>query len=295
MNFQIYNVSAKIIIKTVEFSKKCEDSDVIFNKNILSSSLNYSTETSRKAIGAVKQLKLFEIKDDIYFSSPDEKVSLFLSKLLKYKPFKDFIELINNGYSKKDAINFIKSLYRVKLKNDTVLWTFLNWGRFAGIFENVRGNFIIIDEYKNNNSNQKISVPKYNKVDNEFCFMIMSFSENPIIQNSYKKAIKPIVSQFGYKCERIDEQEFNGHITEKIINNIKNARFIIADLTGARPNCYYELGIAHNLDKDVIHLTNSMKDIHFDIKDFNFIIYKNTEELMNKLKKRIQGTIGYLK
>ncbi len=48
MNYQIYNVSAKIILKTVEFSKKCEDSDVIFNKKPLSSSLNILQKLQEK-------------------------------------------------------------------------------------------------------------------------------------------------------------------------------------------------------------------------------------------------------
>lgn len=295
MTYQIYNVSAKIILKTVEFSKKCEESDVIFNKNLLSSSLKYSTETSRKAIGAAKQLGLFEIKEDIYNSSKEKKIFLFRSRLLEYKPFKDFIELINNEYTNTDAINFIKSIYKINLKNETILWTILNWGRFAGIFENIRGNLKFKDDFKVFNYNEKITIPKNNKVDNGFCFMIMSFSENPILQNSYKKVIKPTVSQLGYTCERIDEQEFNGHITKKIIDNIKKSRFIISDLTEARPNCYYELGIAYALNKDVIHIVNSISDIHFDVKDFNFIIYKNIKELKEKLKKRIQETIGILK
>ena len=294
MTYQIYNVSAKIILKTVEFSKKCEESDVNFNKNLLSSSLNYSTETSRKAIGAAKQLRLFEIKEDIYNSPQEKKVLFFRSKLLKYKPFKDFIELINNEYTKTDAINFIKSIYNFNLKNDTILWTILNWGRFAGIFEKIRGNLKFKDDFKVFNYIKENTIQKNNMIDNGFCFMIMSFSENPILQNSYKKVIKPTVSQLGYTCERVDEQEFNGRITEKIIDNIKKSRFIISDLTEARPNCYYELGIAHALNKDVIHVVNSISDIHFDVKDFNFIIYKNLKELKERLKKRIQETIDIL-
>ncbi|TKJ27578.1 MAG: hypothetical protein CEE42_01355 [Promethearchaeota archaeon Loki_b31] len=295
MKFQIYNVSAKIIVKAVEFSKKCEESNILFNKKLLSSSLNLSEESSRKAIGAAKQLGLFELSEDIYYASQEKKISIFRSKLLEYKPFSDFIELINNEYTNTEAINFIKSIYKINLKNGTILWTILNWGKFAGIFENIRGNLKFKDGFKIINYNQKIEIPKNNKVDDSFCFVIMSYSENLILQNSYKNVIKPIVSLLGYTCERVDEQEFNGHITEKIIDNIKKARFIISDLTEARPNCYYELGIAHGLNKDVIHIVNSISDIHFDVKDFNFIIYKSIKELKEKLKKRIQETIGYLK
>lgn len=127
--------------------------------------------------------------------------------------------------------------------------------------------------------------------DNDFCFVIMSFSNNPQLQDFYEMGVKPTVEELGYRCERVDEQDFNGSIKQKIIDNIKKAKFIIADVTEARPNCYYELGIAHALEKPVIHITNNTSDIHFDITDFNFIVYKRVGELKEKLEKRITNTI----
>lgn len=128
--------------------------------------------------------------------------------------------------------------------------------------------------------------------DENLCFVIMSFSRNPILQDFYAKAIKPTIEDLGYRCERVDEQEFNDSIRTRILMNIKKARFIVADVTEARPNCYYELGVAHSLNKEVIHLANSSDDIHFDANDFNFIIYSRIDELANKLHKRIIATVG---
>lgn len=121
--------------------------------------------------------------------------------------------------------------------------------------------------------------------------MIMSLSGNPVLQDFYEKTIKLTVEKMGYRCERVDEQEFNGSIRDRILNNIREALFIIADVTGARPNCYYELGVAHALGKEVIHLTHSASDIHFDLKDFNFIIYSRHDELARKLQNRIKATV----
>jgi len=81
--------------------------------------------------------------------------------------------------------------------------------------------------------------------DTAFAFVIMSFSNNRPLQRAYRTAIKPIVTEFAYRCERVDEQEFNTRITDRILDNIQRANFIIADVTDARPNCYYELGVAH--------------------------------------------------
>ncbi len=135
-----------------------------------------------------------------------------------------------------------------------------------------------------------VSKIKY-QVDDDLCFVIMSFSGNPTLIDFYEKAIKPTVTSLGFACERIDEQDFNGKISEKIIENIKRSRFIIFDATEARPNCYYELGIAHSLGKEVIHITNSVDNIHFDVKDFNFIVYSRIDELSNRLKKRITNSL----
>ena len=119
----------------------------------------------------------------------------------------------------------------------------------------------------------------------------MALSGNPLLQDLYEQIIKPLVENFGCRCERVDEQEFNGSIRDRILRNIREARFIIADVTEARPNCYYELGVAHALEKEVIHLANSAQDIHFDVKDFNFIIYADRFDLERKLRRRIRATI----
>lgn len=128
-------------------------------------------------------------------------------------------------------------------------------------------------------------------IDETLCFVIMSFSGSPRLKDFYSKAVKPTVQKLGYRCERVDEQHFNGSIREQVLANIRCARFVIADMTEARPNCYYELGIAHALGKDVIHISNDSNDIHFDIKDFNFIVYQTIDELKSRLRDRIEHTL----
>lgn len=131
-------------------------------------------------------------------------------------------------------------------------------------------------------------------IDSTLCFVIMSFSGNSRLREAYTRAVKPAVEQLGYRCERADEQQFNGSIRDRIMSNIQRARFIIADMTEARPNCYYELGIAHALGKEVIHIAGDKNDIHFDINDFNFIVYGTAADLKKRLRERIEGTIGAL-
>jgi hypothetical protein len=127
------------------------------------------------------------------------------------------------------------------------------------------------------------------------CFVIMSFSGNPQLEDFYEQAVKPAVEKSGLRCERVDDQEFNGSIKDKIIDNLKQAHFVIADVTEARPNVYYELGLAHALDKPVIHLALNKADIHFDVNGLNFIIYSRIPELKQRLARRIQATLEEIK
>ncbi len=293
MKFKIYNVSAEKIINTIEVYKKCEENEIEFNKKILSDSLNISNETARNAIGAARQLNLLNINYDLYDASNKKKIEIFKNKLLCYKPFRDFIELMNRGYTKIDAINIIKNIYTFNIKNETILWTFKNWGRYAGIFEKLKEKSKVKGDKITTGDNKSTNVTESYHIDNRFCFIIMPLVNDRDLQNCYLNVIKPTVSKFGYYCERVDEQEFNGQITKKIIENIFKARVIIADISKARPNCYYELGVVHTHNKDVIHITNSIEDVHFDIKDYNFIIYSNFEQLERKLYRRIEKTIGF--
>ncbi len=156
-------------------------------------------------------------------------------------------------------------------------------------------DFVNKPEWAEKPVEKKLALDTNIEQDESLCFVIMSFSQNPQFKKYYSEAIKPTVEKYGYRCERTDEQEFNDSIKNRILLNISKAKFIIADVTDARPNCYYELGIAHALKKEVIHLANSINDIHFDVNDFNFIIYSSIEELVSKINKRLTATLGHAK
>lgn len=139
-------------------------------------------------------------------------------------------------------------------------------------------------------SSARVSVA--DEIDPTLCFVIMSFSGNTRLKQAYIRAVKPTVEEFGYRCERTDEQQFNGSIVDQITFNIRRARFITADVTEARPNCYYELGFAHALGKQVIHIAADTTELHFDVKVLNFIVYSSAADLRKRLRERIEGTVG---
>ena len=134
---------------------------------------------------------------------------------------------------------------------------------------------------------RRFPVPSANR-----CFVIMSFSDDKRLVDFYRFGINLAVEKCGFECVRVDEIEHNHRITDEVLQQIEAARFVVADLTEARPNCYYELGWAHRAGKEVIPTVHASTPIHFDLKDYNFIIYQTASDLCDRLEERIRTTVG---
>ena len=69
-------------------------------------------------------------------------------------------------------------------------------------------------------------------------------------------------------CQRVDEQEYDGLVIDRIYNQIQCADYLVADMTGLNANVFYEVGYAHALQKKVILLAQSHADIPFDLNQY---------------------------
>lgn len=106
-------------------------------------------------------------------------------------------------------------------------------------------------------------------------FVIMQFTEE--FDNLYAQVIKPICINFGMECIRADECNSTGLILNDIIQSIKEASIIIADITPNNPNVFYEVGYAHAINKPTILLSDRKRDkLPFDVSGFRTIFYDNT-------------------
>lgn len=128
-------------------------------------------------------------------------------------------------------------------------------------------------------------------------FIAMSFNfSNPIIKLA-EECIRKAISEAGYVPQIISEKEHNNFIMDEILYEIKQAAFVVADLTEQKTGVYYEAGYAKALGKEVI-LTCHGSDFgnrHFDIAQVNTIKWDKEEDFVNDLKRRIQITVGYNK
>jgi hypothetical protein len=116
-------------------------------------------------------------------------------------------------------------------------------------------------------------------------FVVMQFG-NKLLESAYQGVIRPICSEYGLTALRIDEIQNSGRITDQILTEISRSRLVLCDLSGERPNCYYEAGFAHALGKAMILTVHKDDEIHFDLAGYRFIVWETEMELRNKLLAR---------
>ena len=121
-------------------------------------------------------------------------------------------------------------------------------------------------------------------------FVIMPFSSD--LDDIYFLGIREIARILGYSCLRTDEIEFVGDVRSKILDCISNCKVLIAEVTNKNPNVYYEVGYADALKKPVILITKHISSSTFDIIGLNHIIYKNIQDLREKLRNRLQALLN---
>lgn len=131
------------------------------------------------------------------------------------------------------------------------------------------------------------------------CFTIMPFSETKIEKNEEKIIIsskewdfifenwikKAIESFKETKIECIRSETKQGNFVKGIVKDIYNSELAIVDLTGSKPNVYYELGIRHSLKLGTIIITQDFKSLPSDLKSYYCFeyTYKSESHLYKEL------------
>ncbi len=104
------------------------------------------------------------------------------------------------------------------------------------------------------------------------CFIMMPFSSP--LGNYYQTVYEPAIRKAGLTPVRADNEIFGtGKIMDQIWSGLNSAKVLIAELTSRNPNVFYELGLAHALQKPVVLVSSNEKDVPFDLQHIRVIYY----------------------
>lgn len=128
-------------------------------------------------------------------------------------------------------------------------------------------------------------------------FIAMDFgAEAKYIGEIFKRVLR----ECGYVPKRIDEKEHNNQIVPEIFFEIRRSKVVLVDVTHPNYGAYYEIGYAEACGKQVIVCCkegaftseNKSDRPHFDISQKSMIVWKDENDLQNRLKRRIAATVG---
>ena len=81
----------------------------------------------------------------------------------------------------------------------------------------------------------------------------------------YRDAIEPLVAEIGFEPLRVDDISSLGIIINDIRNQIAESSIVIAEISEKNPNVYYEVGMAHAIDKPTVLLAQRGTSLPFDV------------------------------
>ena len=118
-------------------------------------------------------------------------------------------------------------------------------------------------------------------------FVAMPFS--PEMEDVFYYGIQNPVRQLGYICERVDQEAFTGDILDQVKMRIENAEIVFADLTGANPNVYLEVGYAWGRGRPTVLVANKNDELRFDVRGQRCLKYQSIKDLEKTLTDELKS------
>ncbi len=118
------------------------------------------------------------------------------------------------------------------------------------------------------------------KVQKDLAFVLTPFHSD--FSHTYE-IINEACNMAKMRSMKGDEEFVPKDVLQHIVRCIVKSRIVIANLNGRNPNVFYELGIAHTLNKPTILVAHISTEVPFDLKNQYLVLYNNDKELIERL------------
>ena len=132
----------------------------------------------------------------------------------------------------------------------------------------------------------------------KICFIVTAIGESGTptrerSDNVYKYLIAPVCEELGYRPVRVDHVNAVDNINETVINYLKTAPMVIADMTEHNPNAFYELGFRQARELPLVPIIKVGERLPFDVITTRTVFYDTDvakiEESKENLRAKIQS------
>jgi hypothetical protein len=138
--------------------------------------------------------------------------------------------------------------------------------------------------------------------------VVFRISDPPSIDRKLVSAMMPFHTDFSpvyeiirssceslkLTCNRADDIWQNATVIQDVVALIDRSWIVVCDCTGRNPNVFYEAGIAHTLGREVVFITQSERDIPFDLRHLRYVPYLNNSEGRLALAEQLKSRFCYL-
>jgi hypothetical protein len=105
----------------------------------------------------------------------------------------------------------------------------------------------------------------------------------------YLEAIVPCSTKLGQEAHRVPAVFSDRETLLKVQSELRDADWVIADLTARNPNVFYQVGYAHAAGKKVTLITQHGENMPLPESDHPVLIYAgNTAELLTLLRENLR-------
>lgn len=130
----------------------------------------------------------------------------------------------------------------------------------------------------------------------KICFIVTAIGESGTptrerADNVYRYLIAPVCEELGYKPVRVDHVNAVDNINTTIINYLKTAPMVIADMTDHNPNAFYELGFRQALELPLVPIIKVGGNLPFDVMTTRTVFYDTDVAKIEESKENLKSKI----